>query len=250
MEACTKKYFDLSWAFLKSYIGLPYADLIERYTEYPEDCVLEEIDGYCFLAFTYGLVPGLERCIVLVYEQEQIIADCSYMVATMDDVMKKRAIYDAITLDSDWSNLEHFTLCNYMFDLPYPYYLCESSQSFDGLALFFTNAYVTKAYRRQGLFFQMLDCCKEMALRYQTGDTLLYSIFSLDPDIPCYGPDTKVEPYYYSMKDEPTRLLNASILAKRGYESVRLEDEEENDGSKLWYALLKEKEHIVEIDTI
>lgn len=89
MEACTKKYFDLSWAFLKSYIGLPYADLIERYTEYPEDCVLEEIDGYCFLAFTYGLVPGLERCIVLVYEQEQIIADCSYMVATMDDVMKK-----------------------------------------------------------------------------------------------------------------------------------------------------------------
>ena len=52
------------------------------------------------------------------------------------------------------------------------------------------------------------------------------------------------------MKDEPTRLLNASILAKRGYESVRLEDEEENDGSKLWYALLKEKEHIVEIDTI
>ena len=42
MEARTKKYFDLSWAFLKSYIGLPYADLIERYTECSEDCVLEQ----------------------------------------------------------------------------------------------------------------------------------------------------------------------------------------------------------------
>ena len=236
-----KKYFDLSWKFLKEYIGLEYESLISHLWEF----IFEEIDGLYYLGFWYKLVDGLERVIVLVYDQEQVIADLSFMHGSMNDVMKDEKVYDFITLESDWSNLEHFTLCNYMFDgYSYPY---RGQDSFSGEALFFTNSYVTKAYRRKGIFFHMLDLSREIGLRDSVGRTVLYAIFSLDPDIPCYGPDTTDEPYYYSMKDESTRMLNKEILSKRGYVSVRLEDDEENDGSKLWYALLKEDMNIVDV---
>lgn len=238
-----KKYFDLSWKFLKEYIGLDYDIVACHLSEF----VLEEEDGLFYLAFWYPLVSGLERVIVLVYDHEQVIADLSFMHASMDDVMKDKGVYDCITLESDWSNLEHFTLCNYMFDgYEYPY--C-GNDSFIGEALFFTNCYVTKVYRRRGIFFHMMDLSREVGLRMCEKNTILYSIVSLDPDIPCYGADTSEEPYFYSMKDEPTRLLNKEILEKRGYVSVRLEDDEENDGSKLWYAVLKHWIRIVDVQT-
>lgn len=236
-----KKYFDLSWTFLKEYIGLDYKSVASHMSEF----ILEEIDGLYYLAFWYELVPGLERVIVLVYDCEQVIADLSFMHANMDGVMKDKGVYDFITSESDWSNLEHFTLCNYMFDgYEYPY--C-GSESFFGEALFFTNCYVSKRYRKKGTFFHMLDLSRDVGLRECEENTILYSILSLDPDIPCYGEDTTNEPYYYSMKDEKTRLLNKEILEKRGYVCVRLEDEEENDGSKLWYALLKQSVEIVDV---
>ncbi len=234
-----KKYFDLSWKFLKEYIGLDYEIVISHLDEF----ILEEIDGFYYLAFWYELVPGLERVIVLVYDQENVIADLSFMHTSMDCVMKDWLVFDFITSESDWSNLEHFTLCNYMFDgYEYPY--C-GNEFFDGEALFFTNCYVSKRYRKKGIFFNMLDLSRDAGLRECEKETILYSIVSLDPDIPCYGEDTTNEPYYYSMKDEPVRLVNKEILEKRGYVCVRLEDDEENDGSKLWYGLLKQNVEIV-----
>ncbi len=236
-----KKYFDLSWAFLKDYIGLDYDVVAVHLSEF----ILEEIDGYYYLAFWYGLVAGLERVIVLVYDQDKVIADLSFMHASMDGVMKDRLIYDFITNESDWSNLEHFTLCNYMFDgYEYPY---SGNDSFVGEALFFTNCYVSKRYRKKGIFFHMLDLSRDVGLRECEKETILYAIVSLDPDIPCYGEDTTNEPYYYSMKDEPVRLLNKEILEKRGYICVRLEDDEQNDGSKLWYGVLKQNVEIVDV---
>lgn len=249
MEKLKKKYFDLSWAFLKNYIGLPYEEMIKRYQQYPEDCILEEKDDLVYFLFSYELVKGLERGILLVYDQDMIIADCSFMHGSMENVMKEKNIYDYITLESDWSNLEYYTLCNYMFDLPYPYCFSDKKESFEGEVSFFTNAYVTMDYRKQGIFSEMLDLSKEMIFR-NTSQEIYYSIFSLDPDIPCYGPDTKDEPYYYSMKDEPTRLLNKRILESKGYIGIRLEDEEENDGSKLWYAVYKGKEQIIDLELI
>lgn len=249
MEKLKKKYFDLSWDFLKDYIGLTYEVMIETYRKHPEDCVLEEKDDLYYLTFSYPLITGLERGILLVYDQDTVIADCSFMHGKMDDVMKEEKIYDYITLESDWSNLEYYTLCNYMFDEEYPYCFTKKEKYFEGEVSFFTNAYVTKTYRQKGIFSMMLNTSKEMIFR-NSKETIYYSIFSLDPDIPCYGPDTTDKPYYYSMKDEPTRLLNKQILESKGYIALRLEDDQENDGSKLWYAVYKGKEKIIDLDLI
>lgn len=70
-----KKFFDLSWKFLKEYIGLDYEVVVSHLDEF----ILEEIDGFYYLAFWYELVPGLERVIVLVYNHENVIADLSFM---------------------------------------------------------------------------------------------------------------------------------------------------------------------------
>lgn len=249
MEKLKKMYFDLSWGFLKDYIALPYDQMINYYQHNPDACILEKKDTLNYFLFSYPLVNGLERGILLVYDKEIIIADCSFMHGSMDAVMKEEKIYDYITLESDWSNLEYYTLCNYMFDEEYPYCFSKKDRFFEGEVSFFTNAYVTKTYRRQGIFSYMLDLSKEIIFR-QSKEEIYYSIFSLDPDIPCYGPDTKDEPYYYSMKDEPTRLLNKKIIENKGYIALRLEDEEEGDGSKLWYAVYKGKEKIIDVDMI
>lgn len=240
------KYMEKAYTLLHAFLQCSYADFCEK-----TDVVMEQIQAWTYLILVYPMVSGLERGILLVFDHEQVIADLAFMHGHLDDVLKKESVYDAITLDSDWSNLEYYTLCHYYFpDLDYPYCRSKKEENFSGEVVFFTNAYVTKKYRKQGIFFSMLDISKEMVCRKMETSCLLYAVFALDPDIPCYGPDTTPEPYYYSMKDEPTRILNKSILEKRGYVGVRLEDEEENDGSKLWYALLKEQEQIVEVDVV
>ena len=106
-----------------------------------------------------------------------------------------------------------------------------------------TNAYVTTTYRRQSIFRNMVQMIKDHALRYSYENTDLYTAIALDPDIAQYGPDTKPEPYYYSFKvDEPRRLVNASIMEKLNFTSIRLEADEIGDGTKLWFALQHEKE--------
>ena len=53
------------------------------------------------------------------------------------------------------------------------------------------------------------------------------------------------------MKDEPARLLNKAILEKKGFLGVKLEDlEDSQDGTKLWFALLKENEFIQEVEPV
>lgn len=242
----TMDYFKRAYELLQNYLNMSYESFVNKSVS-----TIEEMDGLVYFLFCYPIVEGLERGILLVYEGDQVIADLAFMHGSLDDCMKQESVYDAITLESDWSNLEYFTLAHYYFyDLDYPYCRSDRYDSFDGEAVFFTNAYVTKAYRRRGIFFHMLDVSKEMVCRNKVASCIIYSVFSLDPDIPCYGPDTTDEPYYYSMKDEPTRLLNKEILEKRGYVGVHLEDEEATDGSKLWYALLKEQEQIVEMDVV
>ena len=241
-----QEYMNRTYTLLRSFLQCSYVEFCEKTSVH-----IEQIDEWIYVFLLYPIVNGLERGILLVYDQDQVIADLSFMHGSLDDVLKKESVYDAITLDSDWSNLEYYTLCHYYFpDLAYPYCQSKKEETFFGEVIFFTNAYVTKSYRQKGIFFSMLDISKEMVCRQIKTSCILYAVFALDPDIPCYGPDTTPEPYYYSMKDEPARLRNKSILEKRGYVGVRLEDEEEKDGSKLWYALLKEQEQIVEVDVV
>ena len=76
---------------------------------------------------------------------------------------------------------------------------------------------------------------------------------SLDPDIACYGPDAKDGPYYYNYeKDEPDRIRNRIIAEHTGFFPVRLElteQPEEDDGTKIWFAVRHERDIILETES-
>jgi len=76
----------------------------------------------------------------------------------------------------------------------------------------------------------------------------------MDPDIACFGPDAKDEPYYYSFEaDEPVRLRNAEIAERLGFTPLRLElenPEQETDGTRLWFCVRSEICEIIEDFTV
>lgn len=255
MNELTKYYFEKAYTLLGKWITPSKAKLLARYNLYPEECTCEEINGYHYFLFCYPLVNVdnielLEQGILLVFEHDTVIADLAFMHGSMNAVMKSEQVYDEITTDSDWSFLQYYTLCNMMFpDYAYPYCLHNTNDDFPGETTFFTNAYVTKTYRKKGIFTNMIQISKEQSLRNETGKTIYYSVFSLDPDVACYGPDTTSQPYIYSMKDETDRMRNKAILEKFNYTVIRLEEtepEKESDGTKLWFAVIKENENIIE----
>lgn len=255
MDKKIQKYFDLAYEKLGHWLTPTYEQLMQRYAIFSEECTLEEIDTYKYLLFCYPLVVKdnielLEQGILLVYENENVIADLAFMHGSMDDVMHDEEVYDEITTDSDWSYLQHYTMCTLAFpNIPYPCYQNSITTTFDGEACFFTNIYVTKRYRKQHIFTNMLEITKEMVLRNCVDITILYSAISLDPDIASYGEDTPKEAYVYSMKDEPIRMINKQILEKKGYFVVKLDEiepNEQSDGTKLWFAICKENEMIIQ----
>lgn len=256
MNLLEKKYFDLSYQLLGKWITPSYSELLERYTKYPQEFSLEEINGYYYFLFCYPLVVDhdselLEEGILLVYENEKVIADLAFMHGTTETIMKNKEVFDYISNDSDWSYLQHYTFANLTFNLEYPYCYSDLMETFEGEVTFFTNAYVTRTYRKQNIFSNMLEMSKEQVLRYVDNECTYYAVFSLDPDVACYGADTTNEPYIYTMKDEEDRMRNKEILEKKGYVCVRLEEEHPDptsDGTKLWFAVLKELEQIVVVN--
>lgn len=214
----------------------------EEHTDYETD---DNALFYCL--FSYPVVQKennslLERIILLVYDRDQIIADCSALHGSMENVLNNTEVIHYLCNESDWMDLEHYTLCNAFFPDPLT--------SVTGDALLFANAYVTIAYRQKGIFTRMLQMVRDHALKDAHGDALLYSVLSLDPDIACYGPDASEEPYVYSMKqDEPKRLRNSQVMKKLGWLPVKLEEtspSEDDDGTKLWFAIRKEKDRIID----
>ena len=186
----------------------------------------------------------LERITILVYEGDTIIADISGLHASMDTLLTNKKVFNFCADESDWTYLEHYCLCdNYFPEIAYPPNKESSSLLVSGETLLITNSYVTTAYRRQSIFRNMVQMIKDHALRYSYENTDLYTAIALDPDIAQYGPDTKPEPYYYSLEvDEPQRIINASIVEKLNFTPIRLEADEIGDGTKLWFALQHEKE--------
>lgn len=229
---------------------------MQWYKEHPENTDLEEDTAgltYCLFSFPVRNPDGkesnipfpdaqiLERIILLVYDHDQIIADCSALHGSAQNVCDDPSVLHYLQSESDWMDLEQYVLSEMFFS---------DHAEISGETLLYSNAYVTTSYRRKGIFTRMLEMMREHTLRNTYGNTVLYTVLSLDPDVACYGPDTPDHPYVYSMKqDEPKRLINAEIMKKLGYLPVRLEENEpveNDDGTKLWFALRKEEDQIID----
>lgn len=260
MNHMESEYFGLSFHLLEEWLPEKPERMMEWYQNHSGDTDLEE-DGhhlvYCLFSFPVLDHNGneypdfftsghgiLERIILLVYDHDQIIADCSAFHGSAENVCHNKNILHYLQSESDWMDLEHYTLCGT--------FLVGHEINIPGEALLYSNAYVTTSYRQKGIFTRMLEMMRDHSLRYAYGNTVLYSILSLDPDVACYGPDTPDHPYVYSMEqDEPKRFRNAEIMKKLGYLPVHLEESEpveNDDGTKLWFALRKEEDQIIDTD--
>jgi hypothetical protein len=248
-------YLEKSLKLLERWLPLSAGEMLEAYlsqTEREADWNIEEDpSGYVYCVFSWPETDS-ERAVLLVYDDEmRIIADCSAVHCSVSSLLSSTELFDELCEESDWMYLSHYTLCAGLFpDVPYP---PEGNQvNRAGEALLYSNAYVTKAYRRKHIFTVMSEIMREFALRFQSGSALLYTAFSLDPDIAVYGPDAVSEPYHYSFeKDEPDRMRNKMILEKLGFEVIRLQETEEDpeaDGTKLWFAVKKENDVIIDIE--
>lgn len=255
-------YFSRSVQLLEEWLPGNASEMMQ-YLETHEEQTEAEEDGnslvYCLFSFPVLDQSGnryenpasfdrwiLERCILLVYDRDQIIADCSAFHGSMHDILHHDAVIRFLREESEWMDLEHYTLCGSFFS--------DQELSDDGEALLYANAYVTVSDRRQGIFTRMLQMMRDHALRNENGRTALYSVLSLDPDIACYGPDSSDKPYVYSMaQDEPKRMVNAEIMKKLGYMPVRLEETDpvpDDDGTKLCFAIRKEEDRIIETNAV
>ncbi len=237
-------YIERALTMLEKWLPRSKEELQKHYKEHPEDCDGMWKDDFYYCLFSWKEKQA-ERIILLVYDNDIVIADLSAMHCPIDTLMHDVTFYDAMSFESDWMYLEHYILSSLLFPKrAYPDF-SSPIQNCEGEALLFSNAYVTRTYRNRKIFTNMESMTRSFALRKTTGLSRLASIFSLDPDVACYGPDTQDEPYIYCYeKDEPVRGMNAKIAEKIGYEPLKLEEtehHEEDDGTKLWFAVHMEK---------
>ena len=237
-----------------------HACRIENYTS-GEDyawTVEEDSHGYAYCLCSYPEIPGLlDETVLLVYdEQMNIIADLSGLHCSAEALLKQPEVYDEISLESDWMYLEYYIVTETFFPerawLLHNEAVPEDAPETGGQVFLFRNAYVTAVLRRQGIFRTMLEILRDHIMRAAAGQEECTMVLSLDPDIACYGPDAKDEPYYYSYeKDEPDRIRNRIIAEHTGFSPVRLELTEqpaEDDGTKVWFAVRHERDIIVETE--
>ncbi len=236
---------------LGSYGPQPEHVLLQKYREGVLHSVLETGENLDYLLFCWPEREDLERMILLVFHENQILADCSALHCSVSSLLEDPEIFDFCSEESDWMYLEHYILSQMFFsDCPYPPDGTPADQN--GEVLLFCNAYVTEAIRGQGVFRSMMEMMKEAALRNAEGSTDLYQVMSLDPDIACYGPDSREEEYHYSMeKDEPARRRNAEIMKRIGFMPIQLEETDPQpgeDGTKIWFAVDRETDLVVDYD--
>lgn len=238
-------------ALLGSHGPEPEQVLLQKYREGILHSVLETGEDLDYLLFCWPECKDLERVILLAFQENQVLADCSALHCSVRSLLKEREIYDFCSEESDWMYLEHYILSQMFFrDCPYPPDGTPSDR--EGEALLFSNAYVTETIREHGVFRSMMEMMKEAVLRNTEGSTSLFQVISLDPDIACYGPDASEEEYHYSMdKDEPARLRNAEIMKRIGFLPIQLEETDPQpgeDGTKIWFAICRETDRVVDCD--
>ena len=252
MNRLEREYLTLSLTRLAEVLPKPKEELMRLFETEKDAASVEQIEDLVLCIFGFPVHSRMEQVILLVYDREKrIIADAGAYHTDAASFLEKTEIYDALSEESDWMYLEHYVLSNTMFpDLPYPF--CETKQASGktGEVLLYTNAYVSKEFRRRGIFKTILEAMRSYALRKEEGICTLYTVLSMDPDIACYGPDAVEEPYCYSFEqDEPVRLQNAEIARRTGLFPIRLEPDDpeaETDGTKLWFCVRKELCEITE----
>lgn len=183
---------------------------------------------------------GLENIIILVFDEDmKVVGDLSAIHTSLKDYLTSDVVYDYLCDESDWSYLSNYVLSSFYYpDLSYPIRGKDAKRDFSGEVLAIVNAYVTKAYRKQRIFSWMLEMLED----YLEGNTTIYEVISLDPDIACYGEDKKNEPYFYSFSlDEPIRMQNREIIKKLGFIPLMIDDfsNDNIDGTKIHFAVKK-----------
>ncbi len=256
MTAIERKYLKLSIDCLGKWLPLSPNEMMNYYADNPLSFSVAEIIKNlhaCVFSYPIGSLP-MEQIILLVFdEMDRVIADTNAYHIKVEDFLTSMEIYDYLSEESDWMYLEHYIISEMMFpELPYPF--CETKtelSGYEGEVLLYGNAYVSIDFRRKGIFKEMLEMVRDHALRICTGQITIYSAISMDPDVPCYGPDTTDEPYIYTFeKDEPKRKTNAEIAKHVGFTPIKLEelDPDNISGTKLWFSIKEEIDTIIEIE--
>lgn len=188
---------------------------------------VERIGKYSYISFAIPLYEDTERLIVFVYADGQLIADFSGFHGPVGTILSDTEFIEVCRRESDWMDLEQLVFMNFAFDA-----------KADDEVMLVGSSYVSLAWRRQGIFREMERCAQRFALRTHMEECRYICVFSLDPDVPCYGPDAVDEPYVYSFeRDEPLRNRNMQILEKLGYQEYDVDFGEVGaDGAKHRFA--------------
>lgn len=227
---------------MQSWTGVAPQDYFDFYQKYPFPMysIEEDINGYVYCTFVRPILNEdgekfdlehderwcLEQILTFVYDEDMIIADISALHFN-DEVLHNDQKARYFSDDNDWIFLEYLLLKDIVVKGK-----CE--------IVMFANAYVTEAYRHQGIFKMMVLDIEEFALRYINKTTEMAEVISLDPDIATYGPDSSDEPYYYTYeKDEKTRMFNALVVNNLGFKPTKfmaVDPKDSPDGTKIWFA--------------
>ena len=238
MKAVEEKYLERSLMKLADYLPFDRKKYLDQ-CHVNKDLYRVEIgeNGHVYCLFSYHDPVEIEWLILLVYEGENIIADCSCACISGAACRESETVYASLAEESDWLYLERQLVDEEMTDDDLRFHE----------VLLYSSIYVTKRYRRRGIFQRMMEMSRDFVIDRAENEVFLYSVMSLDPDIACYGEDTPKEPYIYNFeKDEPDRIRNRIIAAKAGYVPLCIESMKEAegfDGTKCWFAI--KKEHIV-----
>lgn len=248
-----EKYLGKAYELLGRHLPYPMHDLLSYYQKYNRARL--ELNEYSYFLFSIPVLDqelnkisqldnhaiGLENIIILVFDENmKVVGDLSAIHASLKDYLTSDIILDYLCDESDWSYLSNYVLSSFFYpDYAYPIRGKDAENIFDGEVLAIVNAYVTKAYRNQHIFTQMMEMLED----YLDGNTAIYEVISLDPDVACYGEDKRNEPYFYSFSlDEPVRIQNREILKKLGFIPLMLDDfntNDNNDGTKIHFAVKK-----------
>lgn len=251
MEKIAEKYLALSLKTIRQWLSVDHGEMMSVY-EKRGGYVVEEKDGLVYCLFTlpflladgtrarrYVADPAVELVPAFVFAKDMVIADiCAYHMTSVELFNPK--VFSCLGQESDWLYWEAEILGELLYGNAFTCQEKDIAREEEVDILLYSNMYVSVDYRRKGIARHMMSMV-ERAVSTRGDYGVVCSCISLDPDLPCYGPDKIETSYVYSMKDEPARILNARIIERLGFEALRLEtDEEVDDGSLLWFAVRKQ----------
>lgn len=244
------KYIRKILSFLEKGSEWSLDEMMQWLNGHPDHYSLEEDAHhfqYCLISYPLEGIESEyntpEKIVLLVFENNTVIADIAAVWAYADEMQNDQITNLSITEMDAWTESNLYVLKSAFLHDPSLYHT-------DDIGCIICNAYVTETYRKKGIFSTMLQMVRDHTVRYSSNQVTVFQTISLDPDIACYGPDAKDDPYYYSIEqDDPKRQLNAQIMQHLGFVPVQLEHTEEDsltDGTFIWYAIKAEHLTIIQ----